>query len=81
MFDRYGVFGYLPSDVMLDALINIIQECNNDWQTALNIVFPIPRSLRNLMVYYSYLLVNLKSSRLRLISEQNPQYPLGQLHL
>lgn len=50
MFDRYGIFAYVPSDSMLDALIAIVEKQNNIWQRAMNDLGPVPRRVRQLMV-------------------------------
>ncbi|KAE9391784.1 hypothetical protein BT96DRAFT_1001004 [Gymnopus androsaceus JB14] len=50
LFDRYGVFAYVPSDPMLDALIAIVEERNLAWQRAMNEVGRhVPRTVRQLM--------------------------------
>lgn len=51
MYDRYGIFAYVPSDKTLDDLIQVTEEKNNRWQEVVNIV-TVDRKSRALMVCY-----------------------------
>ncbi|KAE9405397.1 hypothetical protein BT96DRAFT_1015620 [Gymnopus androsaceus JB14] len=48
MYDRYGIFTYVPSDEILDNLIQLTEEKNNRWQETVNVVPTVDRKSRAL---------------------------------